>query len=41
LLTPQNARDHITGLPDDIDVVKVERPAASRASAVHKYLTLP
>jgi hypothetical protein len=41
LLTPHNVRDHITGLPDDVDVVKVERPAGSRANAVHKYLTLP
>lgn len=40
LLTPQNARDHIANLPDDIDVVKIDRPIAARAKGTHKYLTL-
>lgn len=38
LLTPQNARDHILSLPDDIDVVKVDRPAVARVKTAHKYL---
>lgn len=36
LLTPFNARDHVSGLPDDLDVVRVERPDARAAG--HRYL---
>lgn len=37
VLTPLNARDHIAGLPDDIDVIRIERPVR-RAGQSHKYL---
>jgi SpoVK/Ycf46/Vps4 family AAA+-type ATPase len=40
VLTPRNVRDHIAGLPDDLDVIRIERPPTPRSRAVHQYLTL-
>jgi SpoVK/Ycf46/Vps4 family AAA+-type ATPase len=40
VLTPRNARDHIVGLPDDLDVIRIERPPALRSHAIHQYVTL-
>lgn len=37
LLTPLNARDYIEGLPDDMDVTRVERPKAQSIRAAQRY----
>jgi SpoVK/Ycf46/Vps4 family AAA+-type ATPase len=40
ILTPANAREHLVGLPDDLDVVKVERSGPRHARGRLKYLTI-
>jgi proteasome-associated ATPase len=40
LLTPLNARDHILDLPDDVDVVRVDRPKGRRARGGHRHLAV-
>jgi proteasome-associated ATPase len=40
LLTPLNARDHIQDLPDDVDVVRVDRPKGQRARSGHRHLAV-
>lgn len=38
VLTPANVRDYVLGLPDDLDVVRIERPRGNRRHSMHKYL---
>ena len=38
VLTPANARHHLVGLPEDMDVVRIERPPARRRRSTHTYL---
>ena len=40
VLKPTNVRDYLIGLPDDIDVVRIERPAANQRRATQKYLAV-
>jgi len=40
VLTPTNARDYVAGLPDDLDVVRIERPRVNRRHSTHKYLAI-
>jgi len=38
-LSPANCRNHLTGLPQDVDVVRVE-PAARKAPQAYKYVNM-
>jgi len=38
-LTPHNCRDHLSGIPDDVDVVSIV-PTAKKIASPHSYLNL-
>lgn len=37
-LTPANARHHVSGLPQDVDIVRVDPPAGSRVKRPYRFL---